>query len=326
MVRRALVWVVAGCNFAPAGQAVATGDGGSGSAGSDASHDGVMVDALDPSRDCMPEWQAGSIGFYPPVELAELSTPGTERDPFLSPDELTIYYSGELGSNQLDVLTATRAHVGDRFGTPSVFAPASSPSSDTKMSISIDQLTLVACQYNGSGNFDVIATRASTSDPWPPLSAMHMMMVDGGSNTNAFDPELGSDGTMLIFSPTTATTQSLAMATRPNTGGDFAIMPIPGYMPDMTYRDADPWFDAAGRLLLFTRSISGGNGDTDIYYAVGSGGMYGTPARAPDINSTGAAGSADGDAWVSPNGCRIYFSSNRPGGSGDYDLYVANAR
>jgi len=319
-VRRALVWVVAGCSFAPSGHA-RPGDGATGSDGGLPGE--AMIDALDVSRDCMPLWQNGTIAFYAPERISELSTPALERDPFISQDELTIYFS-RPGSADLDVFTATRAHVGDPFGSASVFAPASSAMDDTKMSISLDQLTLVVCQYNGTGNFDAIATRASPSDPWPPLSATQLSAVDNtGTFSSAFDPELGSDGTSFIYAPVASNGQHLARAFRASTSQSFSVGSVPGYVLDSTYNDADPWFDPAGRLLVFSRSIAGGNGDSDIYYALGSAGGYGTPTLVPDVNVMGSGSFADGDAWVSPNGCRVYFSSNR---DGNYDLYVANAR
>ena len=46
---------------------------------------------------------------------------------------------------------------------------------------------------------------------------------------------------------------------------------------------------------------------------------FGTPTNlGPPVNSS----AEDGDAFISPDGLSLYFTSNRPGGSGGYDIWV----
>jgi hypothetical protein len=323
-VRRALVWVIAGCGFTPAHQQSSPPGR---DAAIDAPPDAEMLDALDLSRDCMPLWQNGTISFYPPVELAELDTPAVERDPFVSQDELTIYFSQEhpvaSGGVDADIFTATRSHVGDPFGSAAPFSVVNTTNYESKMSISIDGLTLVVCRsVELEGDDEYLATRASTSEPWPTPQLNYMDEVN--ENYEPFDPELGSDGNTLYFAPVfdVGDPQELALATRSSSTEDFEQQTIPGYTAGSNTGDADPWVDPAARLLVFSRYTVGVN-DVDMYYALGSASGFATPMPVPDVNTVG---SNDGDPWLSPNGCRLYFSSNRAGGTGSYDLYVANAK
>ncbi len=320
-MRRALVWVIAGCGFSP----IHAQSGSDDAAIGDAPPDVEMHDALDLSRDCMPLWQNGTIAFYPPVELAELDTPAVERDPFVSQDELTIYFSQEhvaaAGGVDADIYTATRAHVGDPFGSATPFSVVNTTSYESKMSISLDGLTLVVCRsVDIGGDDEYLATRASTSATWPTPQVDFMDNVN--ENYAPYDPELGSDGNTLYYAPVfdLGDPQQLVLATRSSSTDDFDNQSIPGYTPGSNTNDADPWADPAGRLFVFSRSTVG-VGDTDIVYALGS--NFGSVMPVPDVNTVGTS---DGDAWLSPNGCRLYFSSNRTGGAGSYDLYVANAK
>jgi Tol biopolymer transport system component len=321
-MRRALVWVIAGCGFSPNHQTQASGSDAAIDGTPGAPPDAEMLDALDLSRDCMPLWQNGTIAFYPPVALTELDTPAVERDPFVSQDELTIYFSQEHalagGGVDADIFTATREHVGDPFGSATPFGVVDTTSYESKMSISIDGLTLVVCRSaSPAGDDEYLATRTSTSDPWPTPQLNDM--DDVNLNYAPYDPELGSDGKTLYFAPIAdeGDPQQLAVATRSSTTAEFEVQAVPGYTAGSNTNDADPWADPTGRLFLFSRSIVG-VGDTDIVYALGS--NFANVMPVPDVNTVGTS---DGDAWLSPNGCRLYFSSNR---AGSYDLYVANAK
>ena len=52
--------------------------------------------------------------------------------------------------------------------------------------------------------------------------------------------------------------------------------------------------------------------------------IWGTPTKVPNVNSSADDWSAiDWGADISADGLSLYFASNRPGGHGDYDIYVA---
>lgn len=96
--------------------------------------------------------------------------------------------------------------------------------------------------------------------------------------------------------------------------------------------EIDPALSADGTTLFFTRSVYGGAtalaalGDipdkkTDIYAARWRGGKWGQAEKLPaPLN---LAASAEFRAVPSPDGKRLFFGSNRPGGLGGYDIYVS---
>jgi hypothetical protein len=327
-MRWALVAVIAiGCRFNPLNGNGAPQDG-SGSDTIDApmiGDTGESIDAIDLDRDCIPMWMDGSIAFYPPVPLATLNTTTVERDPFLSLDELTIYFSREhdvqSGGVDADIYTATRANIGDSFGVATAFDVVNTTSYESKMSISMDGLALIINRgLTGGGSDLYIATRANVADPW--TSPTNTELLDE-LNTfyNPYDPEFGVDGTRLYFAPSDGTSpQMLQLATRSDVGAAFEASDIPGITANASYNDADPWISADEKLLLFSRVLLDTT-DVDMQYAVkGVSSDFGTIMPVPDVNTSPTA---DGDPWLSPKGCRLYFSSTR---GGNYDLYVANAK
>lgn len=75
--------------------------------------------------------------------------------------------------------------------------------------------------------------------------------------------------------------------------------------------------------LYFPGLDSGSNTDFDIYRIMGTDGRYEEPQRLDDsINST----SMDIGAFIDPRGRYLIFSSDRPGGFGQTDLYVSYRR
>ena len=62
--------------------------------------------------------------------------------------------------------------------------------------------------------------------------------------------------------------------------------------------------------------LGGGSANADF--------IWGTPIKVPNVNSYADDWSAiDWGADISADGLSLYFASNRPGGHGDYDIYVA---
>jgi Tol biopolymer transport system component len=310
-----------GCGFRPQG-AASDGRGGDDDAHIADAADAANMDGSAVPRDCMAEWRAGTIAFGAPQLISELSTTsGIERDPFVSQDELTIYYSSSTASDGMDIYTASRAHIGDAFGSAAPFSIVNTQQDESKMSISTDGLTLIVCRTEQlGGDDDYMVTRSSTAQAWTTPQTNDLDNVN--DDYSPLDPELGSDGRTLYFAPVVegGDPQQLAVAKRDDTTSEYDIGSISGYSPSDNFSDADPWIDAAGDVLVFSR-FDVDVVDVDIMYmTTGSGGRFGSASPVPGVNTVG---NVDGDPWVSPDGCRMYFSSNR---AGSYDLYFATAQ
>jgi TolB protein len=85
-------------------------------------------------------------------------------------------------------------------------------------------------------------------------------------------------------------------------------------------RDFDPAFSADGRFVYFCSDRPGGSGGDDIYRVAVRGVDFDAPVNlGPRINSA----ANEFAPMLSPDGGTLLFSSDRPGGAGGHDLFVA---
>lgn len=88
-------------------------------------------------------------------------------------------------------------------------------------------------------------------------------------------------------------------------------------------RDFDPAFSRDGRFVYFCSDRPGGIGKDDLYRVAVTAAGFGTPENlGPKVNSAGN----EYAPMLSPDGRRLLFSSDRPGGAGRHDLYTAQAK
>lgn len=83
-----------------------------------------------------------------------------------------------------------------------------------------------------------------------------------------------------------------------------------------------PTVSPDGNELYFFREEPG-VGAFDLFVSLWSGTSWGTSTNAGLLAAVNRAGSNDLGPFVSRDGLKLYFSSNRPGGYGGYDLYYA---
>ena len=320
--------LVAACSHAPGASDVPAdaADGGK--------LDGSSGSAQPPSSSCLSRWQDGSIAsaLGAPTLLGGVNTINGERYPVLSPDELTLYFDRADAHDAANHnYVATRAAVTDPFDAPVLFAAAETGTGTNpyKVSISTDGTTLAVSRFDGVATS--IWTASSTgAGTWTPISRMYTMAIDsedGGTFDFPLDVQLGSDGLSLVFTGIAGSNAPvLQYATRANVTSDFATEAIPGLAsPPAGSAYFNPWLAPDQALIAFVlgpRFLMANS--LDVVYAVRDGSNFGSAIA---LSSIDEPTSDDADPWISPDYCRVYFSSDRTGGAsqGSYDLYVAAA-
>lgn len=270
--------------------------------------------------------QAGNWSFSAPEPVAELNSAGYDRDPWLTPDGLTIYFSsdrtGSLGSS--DIWMASRPDLASPFATPVNAGDFNTADNDGRLSLTFDLLNAyLSTSRSGSlGGVDIFsATRASVDD----MFASFTPVANVNSVDNEHDPLISPDGLRLYFAPSNHPQrvggQDLAIAVRARRGDSFAASTVLANV-NSTSGDADPSLTFDERILLFASGRAGGLGSSDIYYAVRPdlGSDFSAALLLPVINSA----SSDGDPFISGDGCELYFYSNRSGGTGSSDIWRAH--
>jgi TolB protein len=164
----------------------------------------------------------------------------------------------------------------------------------------------------------------SAAAPGPSLQVGEAVLFAPGVASTAWSEvrlTLSPDGaTALWFSrdrPGGAGGYDIWMSRRSVDGAWGPATPVPFNSPG---RDFDPAFSPDGRAIYFCSDRPGGLGGDDLYRVAVTADGFGQPEHlGPAVNSS----AAEYAPMLSPDGARLLFSSNRPGGAGRQDLYAA---
>ena len=323
-----LVILVAGCGF----QLNGAGDGGANTDGaladgetSDAPSDGMPADGT-LGASCLQAWLDHTIAFDTPTALTELNTTSFERDPFVSVDQLTIWFSngGMQSQGGGDVFKARRAGLTVPFG-----AAARDPSfstsngAESKMSMTADQLFAVVATSvpTGAGGTDIFeTTRSSAGVAWGALDRAHTLAL--ATSSSELDPFVTPDGLALYYSPASGG-QRIVAATRATTADPFgSVVDVTGVNDNGQSSNFDPMLFASERVIVFASDRTADDNGDNIWYATraSTSDAFGAPQLLAGVNSE----LDDGDPHVSADGCTIYFARDIGGGV-DWELFVASA-
>ncbi len=145
-------------------------------------------------------------------------------------------------------------------------------------------------------------------------------------------PSLSADGLSLYFTSENGYggRGDIWVATRATKDSQWGPATNLGPVVNSSACETAPSISADGLTLFFcdghwgvaAPQRPGGCGDVDIWMTTRDtqGGPWGTPVNLrPPINSP----YRDGDPFISSDGLSLYFTSDRPGGHGGLDLYVA---
>lgn len=225
--------------------------------------------------------------------------------------------------------TASDVKADFTFG-PAVYigSPVNSWYDDLGVSVSPDGLSLYfgSARPEGYGNYDLwVATRASKDDAWgTPMnlgSTVNSSAEDG-------DPKISTDELSLYFCSKRSGGQGgldLWVTTRPGKGDPWGTPVNLGPTINTEYSEDACHISADGLSLFFDSDRPGGQGNWDIWVATRP--TTGDPWNAPANLGTPVNGPySDGEPSVSADGRMLFLTSNRPGGCGGFDIWMASRR
>jgi WD40-like Beta Propeller Repeat len=263
--------------------------------------------------------------FGAPRALVIPSTTGMlKHRPRLSPDELTLYFSGNMPGQDADLYVTTRASLADGFAAPTPLSTLNSTGNDVDPCISSDGLTFwFASDRVANQPFHIyVSTRKST------LATFGSPAIASGITTG--------DGTVDDAQPfETADNKEVWFASKraPNLGAfDIwrAVASSSGFtqpvlVPELNSdaNDIDPTL-SADRLTFYvetTRAVAGAKGGGDIWRSHRQSVEDGFPPLTLVLELSSAKN--DSPSWLSPDNCRIYITQDD--GVTD-DMYVATRR
>jgi OOP family OmpA-OmpF porin len=204
------------------------------------------------------------------------------------------------------------------FGAPELVTGLGLSGSSWAPAISADGLTLYFSN-DSAGSEDVY--QATRSDRGSAFSAaVALSALDTSDDDGAPCPS--ADGLTLYFYSTRGGgvgARDLYSAIRATSSDEFAEPVLLDHV-NSSANDHLPRISADGLTLIFT-SARGTSGDLWVATRASSADSFGTPVALPgSINTTSAAEASGG---LSSDGLRLYFDSNRAGGAGGYDMYMA---
>ena len=224
------------------------------------------------------------------------------------------------------------------FGEPVNVEPPINSSSKENLSnliISADGLEMYISseRSGGFGYFDLWrSTRENADDPWGPL----VNVQEINSRYNETFPCLSADGLTLYFSdwydwnaagdrPGGVGGHDLWMCTRASRNDPWGTPVNVGAPLNSGSQEMCPIISHDGLTFIFASNRSGGLGRYDLWISTrpAADGDWAAPVNmGPAVNSS----AFDAEAWLSADGLALFFFSNRPGGSGGYDIWVTTRR
>jgi len=225
--------------------------------------------------------------------------------------------------------TGTRVRADFTFGSVVyVGSPVNSWYDDLGVSISSDGLSLYfgSNRPGGYGSDDLwVATRLTKESAWRTPTNLGQRV---NSSAEDSDPKISADGLSLYFCskrPGGQGNLDLWVTTRPTTADAWNAPVNLGSTINTEYSEDACHITPDGLSLYFDSDRPGGQGGWDIWVATRS--SVSEPWTPPVNLGTPVNGPySDGEPSVSADGRMLFMTSNRPGGCGSMDIWMASRK
>lgn len=257
--------------------------------------------------------------FDAPMHLTDFNTANGPQVPRLTNDELEIYFDDHTGTADNNLYRAQRSVAGQPFGAPIALTQVNSTADDSNPNVSSDGLVLFfeSTRVSGQGIHLYVSTRTSRVGEFGIPS--EVANVNSGTVADSDNqPFVTADAQELWFASNRAGglgSHDIYRAVWK--GSSFAdVAPITVLSSSTT--DYLPTLSADKLTVYLSSNRPGGKGGYDIWTAHRSTTSDGfpSPRLVPELNSS----ATEYVGWLSPDNCRIYFSSDI---TGTRYIYVA---
>lgn len=252
-----------------------------------------------------------------------------DADVELSADGLELYfasYNRPGGYGHYDIWVARQETIGDDWGSPVNLGPTINTSAmEVVPDLSADGLSLyfLSDRPGGAGGDDIwVTTRATEAEPWGnPVNlgpTVNSPVDDGCASISA-------NGLELFFASNRAGgygARDIWVTTRPTEAEPWGEPVNLGPTINSSYDDADTEISADGLVLLFNSYRPDGFGSYDVWMTrrTTTNDAWEEPVNlGPMVNSS----TREATPGLSQDGSTLYFSSERPGGFGNLDIWQA---
>ena len=241
--------------------------------------------------------------FAAPIALDGF-TPGAQvATPRLSHDELTIYFTTHDASGKARLARSVRTSLAAPFSAPVVLDAQSSTAKDNDPSISADGASLwfSSERAGGSDRLFMAPLLAGTTTFGAPT--LVPLAVTGADDQHPYFRVAGGE---LWFSSTRDGQWDIYVATKRGASFD-----APRRVDELHSSAASrqPMVTEDGLTILFSSERAGGAGKRDLWMAHRA--TVASPFGSAEVLSTVASAADEFAGWISNDGCRVYFSSDR---------------
>lgn len=258
---------------------------------------------------------AGSVAFEEPLfsevqRVPSLASSYEDDNPTLTSDLLELYFSSKNrpgGKGNVDVWVAKRSNPDGDFDAPTPVLEVSTAGIDSSPAIEADGLTLwvgFEPESGGLGGYDIMqSTRASRNDVFDEPVLVSAL----SSNKDDIPRPLGNHfSTMPLASRRDSDIYLTYLATRSSEDSTFDEPLLRPELISQGKNVADGFLSNDGLTIYFSRSMDD-TGDLFVAHRTATDAAFGDGIALSTINTP----YDDRDPWLSPDGTRLYFSSDR---------------